>query len=96
MIRTEALIKRGVTVFRSDGHTEVEVELGDVQPGTSIWSQESFYVGSRDSSDFEATITISGHNIAEPVHLKRSLKIDTETIQVSVEQVISSAENLDR
>ena len=96
MMRTEALIKRGVTVFRLDRHTEVEVELGDIQPGTSTWSQEPFYVGNRDSNDFEATITISGHNIAEPVHLKRSLKIDTEAVQVSVEQVISLAEKLDR
>ena len=96
MIRTEALVKRGITVFRLDRHTEVEVELGDVQPGTSIWCQEPFYVGSRDSSEFEATITISGHNIAEPVHLKRSIKIDTEAVQVSVEQVIALAEELDR
>ena len=93
LMRTDALIP-GVSVIHGEDASEVEMELGDIQPGTSAWSRHPFYLGCRTSKQFEAEISISGHNIAEPIRLKQQFDFEVESQRASVEEVIALGDRL--
>jgi hypothetical protein len=78
----------GVSVIRSQDVSEVVLELGDIQPGTSAWSRQSFYLGCRTSKQFEAIISLSGHNIAEPIQLKQLFAFEVEVKAISADEVV--------
>jgi hypothetical protein len=82
----------GVSVIHDEHGSEVSMELGDIQPGTSSWSRQPFYLGCRMSTQFEANIVISGHNLAEPIRLTRQFDFQVETQRISVDQVIAMAD----
>jgi len=87
-MRPDAFINAGVDVTRDEDGFEVELELGDIQPGTSAWSRQSFYLGCRANKKFEAAISISGHNLAEPMRFKQQFDFEVEHHSVSVQQVV--------
>jgi hypothetical protein len=88
LMRTDAAIP-GVVVIRGEDGAEVEMNIGDIQPGTAAWSSEPFYLGCCASKQFEAEVAISGHNLAEPIRLKQQFRFDVQAQKVSVEQVIA-------
>lgn len=93
-MRPDVFINAGVSVIRGEDGTEVELELGDIQPGTSAWSRQPFYLGCRANKKFEATISISGHNLAEPIRLKQQFDFEVEQQSVSVEEVVKLGDSL--
>jgi hypothetical protein len=93
IVRAAALIA-GVSVIRGEDGVEVEMDLGDIQPGTSAWSRQPFYLGCRTSRQFEAEIFISGHNLADPIRLKQRFGFEVESQSTSVEQVIALGDSL--
>jgi hypothetical protein len=85
----------GLSVVHGDGWSEVEIELGDVQPGTSAWSSAPFYIGCRTSGQLEPQISISGHNLPEPISLKRQFEFDVQLQQLSVDKLVEYGDSLD-
>lgn len=94
LARTAGLIP-GVSVIRGEDGPEVEMDLGDIQPGTSAWSRQPFYLGCRVSKQFEAEISISGHNLAEPIRLKQRFDFEVESESVSVDQIVAMGDSLE-
>ena len=93
MMRPDAFLRSGVSVSPHESGIEVQIELGDIQPGTSAWSNRAFYLGRRTSGEARASISISGHNIAEPVQLSDTLRFEVECKAVSVDQLIGLGDN---
>jgi hypothetical protein len=83
-----------ISVDRGDAETIAKIELGDIQPGTEEWSRHSFYLGSRVSKAFEAVISVSAHNLGEPMQLSQSFDFEVASQPVSVEQVIAFGDDL--
>lgn len=84
----------GVSVHKNSLVTEVKVESGDIQPGTTSWSHHLFYVGSRTDGEYLVKILISGHNLAEPLRLFNTLIFRVQNETVSVDDLISWANEL--
>jgi hypothetical protein len=93
MMRPDKLLRSDVSVTLLEDGIEVQIELGDIQPGTSAWSSRPFYAGCRTSSEVPTSVSISGHNIAEPVQLSASLGFEMERRTVSVEQLVAFGDN---
>lgn len=94
MMRPDALLRSGVSVTQHEGGTEVKIELGDIQPGTSAWANQPFYVGSRKSHSVSVKISISGHNLAKPIELAFSLTFDVEPRIISLDQLLEIGKDL--
>jgi hypothetical protein len=89
MMCPDKLLRSEVSVTLLEDGIEVQIELGDIQPGTSAWSNLPFYVGCRTSSEAPTSVSISGHNLAEPVQLSVTLGFEVERRAVSVEQLVA-------
>jgi hypothetical protein len=83
-----------ISVDREETGTIVKIDLGDIQPGTEEWSKHAFYLGSRVSKSFEATISISAHNLGEPMDLSQSFDFDVSAQSISVDQIVAFADEL--
>lgn len=83
-----------ISVDRGEAETIVKIEIGDIQPGTEEWSRRSFYVGSRVSKAFEAVISVSAHNLGEPMQLSQAFEFEVASQPVSVQQVIAFGDDL--
>ena len=93
MMRPDAFLRSDVSVNPVERGIEVQIELGDIQPGTSAWSSRAFYLGRRSSGEVRTSVSISGHNIAEPVQLTGSLTFEVESKKISVEQLVAFGDN---
>ena len=94
MMRPEALARSGIAVVQQVGATEVKIELGDIQPGTSAWSNQPFYVGCRGSKKVSVKISISGHNLSKPLEFASSLTFDVEQKTISLDQLLEMGDDL--
>ena len=93
LMQRDTLIS-GVSVIHDEDGDEVEIDLGDIQPGTPAWSRRPFYLGSRTSKQFQAEISMSGHNLAEPIRLNQQFDFEVEPQRASVEEVVALAEKV--
>jgi hypothetical protein len=93
MLRPDALMRSDVSVTPHERGVEVQIELGDIQPGTSAWSNRAFYLGRRTSGEVHVSISISGHNIAEPVQLSGMVTFEVDRKDVSVDQLGALGDN---
>jgi len=94
MMRPNALLRSGISVIQHEGGTEVKIELGDIQPGTSAWSDQPFYLGSRKSKSISVKTSISGHNLSEPIELTFSLTFNVEPRTISLDQLLEIGKDL--
>lgn len=70
---------------------EVRVPIGTVQPGTTQWSPESFYIGAPDPITVVPRIQISASNLRAPVTLSGEIRIAVTPVQMSVVDITSLA-----
>lgn len=71
---------------------EIRAELGSVQPGTTAWSHDAFYIGARESRTAIAKVTISADNLRVPVMLTAEIVIETTPQRLDVQDIINLAE----
>jgi len=87
-----AATKTSVNEF--DDHWEVVIEIGNVQPGTTVWSVDPFFVGARAPGLVEATIKISANNLRIPQTLDAQFDIQVEERSFSAAEVRNFAKLL--
>jgi len=83
---------RRVDVTRYGDIFEVRAELGAVQPGTTKWSAESFYLGARQSVSVDARVTISANNLRVPLSVTARIAILATSKQIEADEIIRVAE----
>jgi hypothetical protein len=69
--------------------------MGNVQPGTTVWSPDPFFIGARGNVDVGATIRISANNLRFPQTIETKFKINVESRSFSVAEVKNLAENFE-
>ena len=70
---------------------EVRAELGSVQPGTTAWSHDIFYVGARGSLTAKAEVMISADNLKVPITLTAEIVIEAAPQRLNVQDIINLA-----
>jgi hypothetical protein len=90
--RTIALVGRravatntAVKVF--DDHSEIVIRLGNVQPGTTVWSTDPFFIGARTSGRLQAIVKISANNLRIPKMLDTHFEIQVEQRSLTVSDI---------
>ena len=90
--RTAALVRpraaatnTSVNVF--EDHSEVVIRLGNVQPGTTAWSEDPFFIGTRTSGLIAATVKISANNLRIPKTLNAHFDIQAEQRSFSASEI---------
>jgi hypothetical protein len=85
-----ALRDQRVRAGRYGDRYEVQMQIGTVQPGRTEWSDEPFYIGARQPVTAEARIQIFANNLRAPVSITGEIQIDTQSMEVSVEDITKS------
>lgn len=83
-----------ISVDQGESETIVKIDLGDIQAGTEEWSAHSFYLGSRISKQFEAAISVSAHNLGEPMQLTQTFAFEVTCCSLSVKEIIAFGDQL--
>jgi hypothetical protein len=81
--------ERRVCVDRYDKY-EVRVQIGTVQPGTTQWSHEPFYIGARRPMEAVARIQVSANNLRAPIAFDAGIDIEVERVSVSLDDITGS------
>jgi len=76
-----------VEVSRFGEIYEVRVHIGTVQPGTTGWSVEPFYIGARQTNSIEAQVSISANNLRVPVSGIATISIEAMSRKVEVSDI---------
>lgn len=76
-----------VHVGRYGDKYEVRFQIGTVQPRTTQWSQEPFYIGGRQPMTVIAHIQITADNLESPITLRAEIGIQVNRLQVSVDDI---------
>jgi hypothetical protein len=63
---------------------EVRFHMGTVQPGTTAWSKEAFYIGARQMTEVTVKVTISANNLRIPVSGVAAFSIEATSRKVEV------------
>lgn len=86
-----ASLQRGQCVHarRYGNNYEVRIQIGTVQPGTTQWSHEPFYIGALHPMTAVARVQISANNLRTPITLRTEIEIQVKRVHVSVEDVAS-------
>lgn len=97
--RTVALVRprepeTNTSVNAFDDHSEVIIRLGNVQPGTTVWSADPFFIGTRTTGLIEATVKISANNLRIPNTLNAHFDIHAKQRVFSVSEVRGLATQL--
>jgi hypothetical protein len=71
---------------------EIRASIGTVQPGTTSWSADVFYMGSRTDSAVEALATISANNLAVPNAAALMFKIKTRSEDLKPNDILLADE----
>lgn len=96
--RTMALLGRRlkpskVSVSRFENHHEVVIQLGNVQPGTTMWAPEPFFIGARKHLDISAEVRVSANNLRIPSLFHTTLSVKVEERALSVAEIKELAES---
>jgi hypothetical protein len=67
---------------------EVRIQIGTVQPGTTQWSHEPFYIGARRPMVVAARIQMTANNLRAPITLTAEIEIKTRRLHVSVDDIM--------
>lgn len=90
--RISARIARRITpsttsVLRFGDTYEVSMRVGNVQPGTTVWVPDPFFIGARQDIVVPGTVQISANNLRIPVVFETRFSIRVESQKLSVTQV---------
>ncbi|MGA2324854.1 MAG: ATP-binding protein [Bryobacteraceae bacterium] len=85
--------RQRVRVGRYGDRYEVRIQIGTVQPGTTQWSDESFYVGARCPVTAIARVQMSANNLRTPITLEAEIAIEVKRVRVSVEDVTNPGQS---
>ena len=89
------IVPSKTSVSRFGDEYEVILEMGNVQPGTTVWSPDPFFIGARENVDISAGIRISANNLRLPTTVETTFKINVEPRPVSVADVKDLAESFE-
>jgi len=67
---------------------EIKVQIGTVQPGTTGWSPEPFYVGSTKPYTVPITVTLSANNLRIPVLKTVHIYLDPQFSRLDLQDII--------
>jgi hypothetical protein len=95
MVRIDPHSKTSVSVSRFGNDYEVVLKLGNIQPGTTVWSADPFFIGARANVDVCASIRISANNLRFPKRIDTKFKINAESRSYSVDEVKKLAEHFE-
>ncbi len=76
-----------VHVARYGDKYEVRIQIGTVQPGTTQWSDEPFYIGAHHGMTVIARIQISANNLRAPIALDAEIGIEVKRMQMSLTDI---------
>jgi hypothetical protein len=80
---------RCVQVGQYGNTFEVRIRIGTVQPGTTQWSDESFYIGGREPMTAVARIQITANNLRAPVTLNAAIEIKVKRLRARMKDITS-------
>lgn len=75
------------SVSRYGDEFEIVMPIGNVQPGTTAWAKDPFYVGARQATKIAATVQISANNLRLPKIVETNLTIQVEEQVASISDV---------
>ena len=98
--RTIALVRRRAEATNTsanifEDHSEVVIQLGNVQPGTTVWSTDPFFIGARTSGLIQATVKISANNLRIPKTMDAHFEIRVEQRSLTVSEIRDLATSLE-
>jgi hypothetical protein len=69
---------------------EVRSHIGTVQPGTTAWSREAFYIGARKTTAVTVKVTLSANNLRIPVSGVAAFSIEATSRRVDLSYLIAA------
>jgi hypothetical protein len=84
---------RRVEVNQFGGLYEVRAYMGTVQPGTTAWAGEPFYIGARETASILVTATASADNLGIPETSRAEVCIQATPRKISVEDIVRFQES---
>jgi hypothetical protein len=78
---------RCVQVARYGNTFEIRIRIGTVQPGTTRWSDEPFYIGARQPMTAVARAEVTANNLRAPVTLDAAIEITVGRVRASVKDI---------
>jgi hypothetical protein len=83
-----------VCVERYEDKYEIRIQFGTVQPGTTQWSREPFYVGSRSPMAVSTRIQVTANNLRAPITLRPKIGIETTQQSLTVANIMAYAKTV--
>ena len=77
-----------VHVGRYGDKYEVRIQIGTVQPGTTQWSHEPFYIGARQPMAVVARIQMTANNLRAPIVLSAQIEIKIRRLHLSADDIM--------
>jgi hypothetical protein len=62
--------------------------MGTVQPGTTAWAAEPFYMGARETASIRVTATASADNLGMPETSSAEICIKAAPRKISVDDIV--------
>jgi hypothetical protein len=88
-------IPTNTSVSRYADLYEVTINIGNVQPGTTVWAAEPFYIGSRKNATITGAVSISANNLRLPKTFETTFTIGVEERVASNSDVKSVAKSFE-
>ncbi|MGA9543907.1 MAG: ATP-binding protein [Candidatus Sulfotelmatobacter sp.] len=79
---------RRVEVSQFGDLYEVRAYMGTVQPGTTAWAAEPFYMGARETASIRVTATASADNLGMPETSSAEICIKAAPRKISVDDIV--------
>jgi hypothetical protein len=79
---------RRVEVSQFGDVYEVRAYMGTVQPGTTAWAAEPFYIGARETAAVRVTATASADNLGIPETSDAEITIKATPRKISVDDIV--------
>jgi hypothetical protein len=80
---------RQVEVSEFGSVYEVRAPLGTVQPGTTAWSPEPFYIGAQQTTSIRISATVSANNLSTPITSSAEISVKAVPRKISVEDIVA-------
>lgn len=66
---------------------EINSDLGNIQPGATVWTKEEFLIGAKKSLKVEMDVQVVANNLIEPIEMKFPVKIDVKYRPLQIEDI---------
>lgn len=91
VIRSASFLRdQRVHVERYGEKYEIRIQIGTVQPGTTEWAHEPFYVGALHPMMVVARIQISANNLRAPITLGAKIGIEVKRVHMSAKDITNA------